>query len=481
MEVVDEQGRVLGAVNVVDALVVLLVLAAVVAGAALVLGGSDDDVETETRHVTVAFGSYPEPVAERLTAGVSAANPPADQNLTVTDVYVSRDGSGARIVGRLAVTAVRSDDGLRYDGGRLRIGRTLSFRTGPTTVNGTVVDVGGGADLPTGRTSVVLAGTTSAGTAASLEPGSTVTVGNRTVGRVSAVSVYDGVNVSAAAAGGGPPGSGRPGRAEVVLVANLSTLGDGESVRYGETVLRPNVSVTLTTGDAQFTGTVERVDDDLAAGTTDVLVSRVVGRETARALAVGDEYRVAGRTVATVEHLAVYGTADPDRKRVYAGLSLSTVGYAGTPSFGRDRPVTAGTRLPFRTDGYGFVGRVVRVGALEPRGEAATRTVTLEMRDLPPERATELEDGMAETAAGRTVAELTAVEVAPARVVVASDAGELYLREHPIQKRVTLTADLAVRETADAVWFKGRRLQIGGNVTLDLGSTSVRATVVEVE
>jgi hypothetical protein len=38
MEVIDEEGRLFGAVNVVDALVVLLVLAVVVAGAALVFG-----------------------------------------------------------------------------------------------------------------------------------------------------------------------------------------------------------------------------------------------------------------------------------------------------------------------------------------------------------------------------------------------------------------------------------------------------------
>jgi hypothetical protein len=43
MDILDEQGRIFGRVNIIDALVVLFALAVIVAGAALVFGGGGTD------------------------------------------------------------------------------------------------------------------------------------------------------------------------------------------------------------------------------------------------------------------------------------------------------------------------------------------------------------------------------------------------------------------------------------------------------
>ena len=61
--IIDDEGKLFGLINVVDALVVLVVLAIVVAGIALIaVPGSED-----TRYATVDMGTQPDHVAGQIT------------------------------------------------------------------------------------------------------------------------------------------------------------------------------------------------------------------------------------------------------------------------------------------------------------------------------------------------------------------------------------------------------------------------------
>jgi hypothetical protein len=195
----------------------------------------------------------------------------------------------------------------------------------------------------------------------------------------------------------------------------------------------------------------------------------------------GDTYRVGGDPVATVESLVVYGTDDPDRKRIYVGLSVQALGYGEVPQFGADRPLREGVTLPFRTLSYEFSGEIVRLGTLAGLGEVTERTVRMKLENVPPERAESVEEGLTETNAGQTVARVTAVEVEPAVITLTSESGDIFEREHPVNKDVTLTVELRVRELDSGVRFKGRTLQEGNEVVLDLGTTTVRATVTDLD
>ena len=86
---------------------------------------------------------------------------------------------------------------------------------------------------------------------------------------------------------------------------------------------------------------------------------------------------------------------------------------------------------------------------------------------------------MTETNAGEAVAEVADVDVRPATVVLESEDGNIYEREHPVNKTVTMTAELRVRELDTGVRFKGRTIQEGNTVVLDLGTTTIRAEVVD--
>ncbi|MFC7193455.1 DUF4330 family protein [Halosimplex aquaticum] len=85
MAIIDEDGRIFGTINVVDALAVLLVLAVAAAGIALVTGS--DPGEEGTRHVTLDLGSQPEYVLEQLDAGDTASLENEPGNMTITDTY----------------------------------------------------------------------------------------------------------------------------------------------------------------------------------------------------------------------------------------------------------------------------------------------------------------------------------------------------------------------------------------------------------
>jgi hypothetical protein len=566
MPVIDEEGRLFGAVNVVDALVVLLVVAVGIAGVALVTGGESG--EPETRHVTVDFGTQPDYVVDRISSGDQSTFADGTKNLTITDTYLTTTGTETRALARIRVPGEVVEGTFQVDDDPLRLGRALQFETDTYFINGTIQAVGNDTELPVEERTVVLRDTVPDDVARNVESGDRIRTGSETLASVQDVAVYDAAN---------------PDRRTLYVVATLQTFANGDSVRFGDTRVETGRTLSLPLSGYQYNGTIQRVgggfdrttraviasgvvdadtasemsagdtytvtgqsvatiqsvraydtDDpnrkrvyvglsvqtlgygqqprlgtrpleegstvpfrtaaydfsasvvqfgtsDLEQTTEEVVVTSVVDVGVADRIAEGDAYTVGGRPAATVENLVVYGTGDPDRKRVYVGLSVQAVGFGEQPQFGADRPLREGVTLPFRTPAYEFDGEIVRLGTLTQPGETAERTVTLQMENVPPDRADSVEAGLAETNAGQTVARVSDVQVEPAVVTLTSEDGNIYEREHPVNKDVTLTVELRVREQESGVRFKGRTLQEGNEVVLDLGTTTVRATVVDLD
>lgn len=365
MDILDDQGRLFGLVNVVDAIVLFLVAVVVVAGVAFVLQPEPEPTEpappeTDTVTAVLDLGSQPDYIADRINKG-DAYSPAGNSNLTITDVYVGPGGGDARVLLAVELEGPLSEDAITYDEAPLRFGRQLTVRTDDYQVDGRIRDVGTG----------------------------------------------------------------------------------------------------------------------LNRGTTRVVVNDTVGSSIASAIRTGDAYTLAGREIASVESVEVFATGDPDQRRVVLGLSLQTVDLGGGPLFG-STAIRQGAYVPFRTDHYGFSGQVRRVGAAELPGEPASRTVTLEIEIVNPEIANSLHPGMTETVAGQTNARVTAVGTRPATVLIRGQDGQLIYGEHPSRMDVTLTTELSVRETDTGPTFKGRSLQLGRTVHLDLGTVTIEATVVEI-
>ena len=358
MDLIDEQGRLFGLINVIDTVAVFLILSILVVGTAFVIDDGSPPEELGSRNVTLDLGSQPSYVVTAIDVGDSYS-PSANANLTVLDLHLSPQGSETRVIVFARLSGVATEGTINYNGAPLRLGRELSIQTGTYNVS----------------------------------------------------------------------------------------------------------------------GTIRSVDDDFTTSRTDILLTTVVDGSVAEAIETGDAYRIGDHEVASVDSVSVYGTEDADRKQIAVGLRLWTYDDANTSYFG-SKVIHVGTELQFRTDSYGFSGTIERVGTTQQRGTPTTRTVTLRVLDVRPAVAESIRPGMSESAGGDTVARITEGIREPATVVF-TDEGNIYERDHPLNSDLTICAELSVRETTSGFVFKQQSLQRGHSVVFDLGSITIRATVVE--
>jgi hypothetical protein len=237
--------------------------------------------------------------------------------------------------------------------------------------------------------------------------------------------------------------------------------------------------VSLATSGYTMDGTVSRIGSSLDRGQIDVLLTQTVDRETAERIVAGDVAQVAGFTTGEVRRVRKYATADPDQVRVLVGMRLETVRFGSRPLFGTT-PVSRGNSLTISTDGYTLTAPIERVGSLEQRGTAMTRTVTLRMTEVREEFADALRPGMTERQGTTTVARVTGVDTEPSLIIATGDDGRVNVVDHPFNREVILTTELRVHQTTAGPRFKGDPLRQGSEVVLDLGTVTVRATVVSV-
>lgn len=205
MELLDEQGRVLGVINVIDLLAVLFAIAVVVAGIALVFsGGSSDDPELDTRYVTLDLGNQPGYVTERIDAGDGFSLQNAPDNLTITDVYLTPAGGQsstvtvrARVRGQLEERQNGESQRFTFDGNPLILGRQLTVETNEYQVSGTVTAVeSDGESLDVSTTEVLLTTTMPADIAATVSIGDRYRANGQTLATVESMTIYPGNNPS---------------------------------------------------------------------------------------------------------------------------------------------------------------------------------------------------------------------------------------------------------------------------------------------
>jgi hypothetical protein len=129
---------------------------------------------------------------------------------------------------------------------------------------------------------------------------------------------------------------------------------------------------------------------------------------------------------------------------------------------------------------YTLNGQIEQVGGELSLGTATTRTVTLRMDDVREDFADAIRPGMVERTGDTTVARITGVKTEPSLIITTGENGSVNVVDHPINRDVTITADLQLRETPSGLAFKSEQLRQGSTVTLDLGTVVVEATVVSV-
>ncbi len=362
--ILDEEGRLFGRVNVVDAAVVAGLLFLVLAGGAVALGSLTGGEEA-TRYATLDLGERSPAVADRIAANDTSL----DRSVTLTDVYVGPSGNGnVSVVARAKLdgTLTAGDGGssvFAFGGGPLQRGDEVGVETGGYDIGGAVVELSEtGGTLDTGTLPVVVETSLPAATRAYVEP--------------------------------------------------------------------------------------------------------------------GDTDRRNGRPVATVEGTLFPPTGNETVRTDLVGLTLRTVNHSGGTHFGGTE-LRVGKVVRFDTDRYNFSGSVVRWGSAEPAGEVGTTAATVVLRGADPAFVDGVETGAVERRGETVTARVTDKRVEPATVVLTSESGNIYEREHPRNVDVTLTVELRTRQTDAGLRFHTRALREGTELALDLGSARINGTVTD--
>ena len=177
MEVLDEQGRLFGRVNVVDALVVLFAVAVVVAGAALVFGDDPEptpepDPDERTLYVTL------EATGDAATALGTGAVRLDGAAANVTDVHRT---PGPRSYLRVALDGTESGGRFQFDDGPVRLGDTYTVTTDVTHTGSRVVERDVSPEFDVRTTTVTVETTVRTPLAAAVSEGDQQRVGDATV------------------------------------------------------------------------------------------------------------------------------------------------------------------------------------------------------------------------------------------------------------------------------------------------------------
>ncbi|NLV14105.1 DUF4330 family protein [Haloarcula argentinensis] len=244
--IIDDEGNLFGVINIIDALVVVFIIAVLVAGASLVLtgdGGSSSAPTTGTTNVTLDLGTQPEYITSQISIGDSYS-PSENADLTITDIYFTPQDESTRAVVRAELSAPSSGETIQYSGAPPRYGRQLEVLTETYSTKGTIRDVGGGSELTTTETKVVVRANLSETDARRLSEGQPIRVQGREVATIESVTTY---------------GTNNPDKKTVFLGLTLQSVTYGEQQAFGETTIRPGASLSLPTEAGLVKGEITRV------------------------------------------------------------------------------------------------------------------------------------------------------------------------------------------------------------------------------
>lgn len=382
----------------------------------------------------------------------------------IDDVHFAPgNGSGTRRVTVGLTLETIEDSGSFFADDRVALGRELTFRSEGYSLRGNVDSIGS-STVRTANASVVLRASVPSETAESISSGDTYRIAGSQVARISEVRAYP---------------SSEDGQRTVFLGVELTTVARDGTQTFGGEPVSVGTGVTLRTDDYSVSGEIQQLGTrDVETTSTEVVVRSTVSSETADVIQSGDSYRVAGSTIATVESVTTYPASNGQRT-VVLGMTLETVDRSDGQYVG-DRLVQVGASIPFQTSEYQVTGEVVTQGSLSLPGEETTRTVEVELQSVSPDVADSLSTGMVERSGSSVSARIDDVEVEPAVVALTSEDGDIFRREHPVKKDVTLTLELSGRETQSGLAFHGESLQVGRTVLLDFSTVTVEGTVVRI-
>lgn len=330
--IIDDEGKLFGVVNVIDALVVLLVAAVLIAGAAFVLGLGG---ESETRYVTVDLGDQPQYTAQQISPGDEWE---AGGGFTITDVYMAPaegDEPGtSNVMVRAEVNGSEIDPELgeggpiSFDGEPLRFGRQLEIQTNQYAVEGTVIDVAAeGTEIESTTEELAVQATVDADTASAIQPGDEYRVGDTSVLTVESVTSYP---------------TGEDDERRVVLGVSANTRIDGDTALLGQEPVRTGNAITIETRaysiDTRIINTGSLEEPGSPTTMTATVELEAMSEDRAQRFAVGMSETIGDTQTASLTDIEI----EPYEEIVHTGDGYEVIEHP------RDRDVTLTVDLEVR-------------------------------------------------------------------------------------------------------------------------------------
>jgi len=282
-------------------------------------------------------------------------------------------------------------------------------------------------------------------------------------------------------------GPGQNGAASVTLRVELNgTLRDvgdvGQVFEYRGSRLGIGDAISLPAAEYNVNGTVTALDaetETLRTGETDVVISADVTSETATAIDRGDTYELAGTNAGVVESVETYPTGERGTRRVIVGLTLQTRSVHNQTHFG-EHSVSLDDRITLDLDEYNLAGTVRHRGNTTLPGERTTTTAVVLVEGVSPAVANATDVGLTERADGDVRARVVDRREEASTVIVTTEDGEVYQREHPEQRDVYLTVELSTRQAGTETYFHGQSLRQSDTISLELHQVNITGTVVQI-
>ncbi|WP_436902622.1 DUF4330 family protein [Halovenus halobia] len=422
---------------------------------------SGESLPTQQREFTIET-TVPAGTADEVAVGDTydvAGNAVAE--ITAIQQFPSQT-PGERIL-RLGLSAQTIDRGtVQFGDTPLRIGNAIPFRGENYQLSGAIQRLGS-SSVDTQERPFVIETTVPADIVEDIEEGDEYRLNDRTLVRVESTTFY--------------PAGDADRRQAVLGVSVLSGEEDG-TVVFGDRELRFGASIPIQTAEYDISGTITR------RGTSTVetelrpfVIETTVPASLAGDIDTGDEYRLGDQTLVRVESTTFYTAAQADQRRAVLGVSALTREDDGTILFG-NRELRLGQTLPVQTAEYDISGEIVRRDSTTEPGQSDMVTATLDIRNIRPEIAAAIEQGETEQIGEQTLVEVVSKTTQPAEIILESESGDIFLREHPRNLDVELEANLRIRELEDgSLRFRTESLRTGDTIVLELGQLRINAQV----
>jgi hypothetical protein len=316
--VIDDDGRIFGLINVIDALVLIGAVAILLLGVVL-WAPAGGDTGTETRYVTIEIESQPAYLAEQIREGDRMTPAGTSGAVTITDVYQYMNSDGdittiarAEVDGTALNSVANETDAIRFGGNPIRYGSEFELSMTNYVVTGTIVEIDReGSTLQTATESFVVQLDLDRRTANRIDTGDGFQLGDSELVMFDTVTVYP------------RPGNDQLDRRAIVGV-NAEVLADGPTPLLGEQPVRPGSELTVRTQSYDLTGDVIRVGSLEEPGTPEARIATVelsgISPERADALSVGASEETRDLTTATI----VNKTSRPAQQRVVVDGEVRT-------------------------------------------------------------------------------------------------------------------------------------------------------------